>query len=641
MREPRGADPWARTVLFCARLVGLATFAALWLCAPVLAAQATVQTQISADRVEVGQELTIRIQGESPEGTLDNPRLRVPPSFVVNGPSVGTQKKISIVNGRMESSTGTTATWVLVPTKVGTFEIGPGSFNDSGRTLHGQVARVEVVAEGTLPRRQRPRGRFPLDDDPFAPFGRRGSLFDDLFGEPVAPRMPPAPPEFQVAKAPDATAFLRAVVTPAQAVVGQQVTLRVYAYGARGTFAEGPAKEARHPDFFAYPITGNSLKQNHYTVDVGGHEYVGLKVREIALFPLKAGELHVGPMTMSFFGRAYTTRTAPEGMERSSEALTVSVSEPPGAGRPPGYQLGDVGDFTLEAKVTPAEVDAGGAVSIVAEVKGSGRLPGRLALPEQKGVDWLDPTLADQVRADSNGVVGGSRTFTYLVRLDNPGNVELGELTLPYYSPSKRRYEVLRAPLGTVRVKPGTAEASKDPPRERLSDHLSPRPHLANGVSSSWHLADEPWFYPALVLPATLVVVTRIGVGALVSARRRRAARGKDPRELARQAHLEGQQRIGRGDFALGIPLLERALFLQLEASTGLKGRAVLLGELQAKAEGAGVPTTTAKELVALLGDCQGARFAGAETDARSLLARTSRCLKELGGVRPRNEARN
>lgn len=621
-----------------ARAMALAALLSVWLCATALWAQATVQTQISADKVEVGQQLTVRIQGDSPDSALDNPRLRVPPSFVVSGPSVGTQKKITIVNGRMESSTGTTATWVLTATKAGTFEIGPGTFNDGGKTVSGNSTRVQVVAQGTLPQRPRRRGRFPFGNDPFSPFGG-GSIFDDLFHDQAVPRIPAAPPEFQVDHAPDAVAFLRATLTPAKAVVGQQMTLRVYAYGARGSFAEGPAKEARHPDFYAYPITGNSLKQNTYSVTIDGKEYLGLKVREIALFPLKAGELQVGPMTMSFYGRGYLTQTAPEGIERASSTLVASVQEPPADTRPPGYQLGDVGDFTLKATVSPKQVEAGGAVSVVAELSGSGRLPARLATPERKGIDWLEPSLRDNVQVDASDAVGGSRTFSYLVRLNEPGQVDLGELTLPYYSPTTKHYEVLRARLGRVTVRPGTAPpAPSETPRAKLSDELSARAKLFGPVPAAWSPADERWFYPTLLLPPVGVVLLRASLTALATARRRRAARSKDPGELAKQAHGTARQKLARGDLKEGVPALERALFLRLEASTGLKGRALLLHELSPAAQRAGVPAETAALLAEVLGECQQARFAGSGADGKALLSRATRCMKELGRIRPRTE---
>jgi hypothetical protein len=613
--------------------VVLLVFAAL-LSTHVAHAQASVETSVSAEQVEVGQELRIRLQGQSPEHSLENPRLRVPPSFSVNGPSIGTQQQITIVNGQMQRTIGTTATWVLVPTKTGTFRIGPGSFDDQGKPVTGSVVEIQVVAEGTLPK-QRRRSRFPFDDDPFSPFGRRGgSLFDELF--PTEPRSlaPPAPDEYQVGTAPDQTAFLRATIEPATAVVGEQVTLRVYAYGSQGPFAEGPAKESRHPDFFAIPISSSSVKEKHYAVEVGGQTFLGLKVREIALFPLKAGELSIGPMTMSFYGQRYSSRRN-EGIERSTDPIVLKVTEPPTAGRPAGYQLGDVGDFTLEAKVAPLQVEAGGAVSVVATLKGSGRLPASLSTPEQKGLEWLEPTLGDEMKVSPEDVIGGSRTFTYLVRMSKAGKVDLGELTLPYYSPSQRTYQVARAKLGTIDVAKGEQKPDAPEKKEKLGEQFALRQELAgDGPRRQWF--DQAWYFPSLFVPPALVLLLRASQSAWQAARRRRNEKRSDPGSLASEALNLAARELARGATAQGLAAIERALFSALEAATQVKGRAVLLGDLERVLSREGLDPKDAQTAKALLEECQTLRFGNGAGAASELLGRSRDFVKRL--ARPRKQ---
>jgi hypothetical protein len=62
-------------------------------------------------------------------------------------------------------------------------------------------------------------------------------LFDD--DDPTG-SLPPYPEELRVDRAPDAYAFLRAVASPTQVVVGQQLTLKIYAYGRQGPFGRPP-----------------------------------------------------------------------------------------------------------------------------------------------------------------------------------------------------------------------------------------------------------------------------------------------------------------------------------------------------------------------------------------------------------------
>src|SRR5262249_5321019 len=269
---------------------------------------------------------------------------------------------------------------------------------------------------------------------------------------------PELPPEYLVDHAPEQMAFLRATVSPADAVVGQQVTLRVYAYGAQGPYDEVGSSEPSRADFLSQVIVDSSYRQQRYMMELDAQRWSVVKLREIALFPLHAGNLVIGPMRMGFRGPNYPETQPMQGLVRSSPELHVMVREPPIAGRPPGYELGNTGNFSLSAEVEPLRVTAGDAVAATIRLEGTGNLPHELKVPEQRGVDWLDPSVTDSI-SPRDSIVGGSRVFHYVVRLDEAGNRDLGEVTLPYYDPQARRYEVARASLGVVEVLPGKAPA--------------------------------------------------------------------------------------------------------------------------------------------------------------------------------------
>jgi hypothetical protein len=614
-------------------------FVQLFICSLLLLsraahADAEIQLELSAEQIEVGQQLRVRLQINSEGDAADSPRLRVPSSFVVAGPSVGTQQQISIVNGQMERSLGTTATWVLTATKKGRFEIGPGTFNLSGTAVNSQSAKVEVVDEGSLPAPRRRRSRFPFDDDDVMPgFGQRGSLLDELFGDPRAPApQPEAPPEYQLEAAPDPAAFLRATVSPTSAVVGQQVTLRVYAYGARGLFGEGESKESRHPDFLAEPIMSNSAKQRHLPVRIQGQEYLAVKIRELALFPLKAGDLEIGPMTMAFYGRGYMSRQYPEGVPRSSQGLTLAVKEPPLADRPAGYQLGDVGEFELSAEVSPATVEAGGAVSVVATVSGRGRLPADLDPPQRKGIEWLAPSIKDEQKMDREGVLGGTRTFTYLVRLQTPGQLDLGELTLPHWSPRLNRYRVARAKLGEITVSEANTPAPVASAKQlRLSEQFEARAELRGAPPAAWFLTDQVWFFPALLFAPGLVLLLRAGRSWWGGLRQRVETQRSSPLQLATAALAAAEDEVKKGNALAAIAAMERALFLALEAACGVKGRAVLRAQLVHVLRQAGLAAELADTVHMLLSRFEDARFGQQSGEAAGeLLRATKQCVKAL-----------
>ncbi len=84
---------------------------------------------------------------------------------------------------------------------------------------------------------------------------------------------------------------------------------------------------------------------------------------------------------------------------------------------------------------------------------------------------------------------------------------------------------------------------------------------------------------------------------------------------------------------------MERALFLAIEAGTGLRARALLRSEPVAALERAGVPADRATAVVALLDDCETARFT-ADTSASSpndWVARAEPLTRALLRQKPRS----
>src|SRR5262249_44101284 len=142
-------------------------------------------------------------------------------------------------------------------------------------------------------------------------------------------------------------AFLHATIDKSRVVVGEQVTLSVLLYidprEREPDFTD--VHEAPAADFVKRSLLDNDSQARYLGAAlVAGHVWNMKLVRKSALFPLKAGDLEIGPMQLAL------TRT-PGDAKRESETLKVHVTEPPMAGRPAGYQLGDVGHFELSTEV--------------------------------------------------------------------------------------------------------------------------------------------------------------------------------------------------------------------------------------------------------------------------------------------------
>lgn len=587
-------------------------------------AQTDLTLRLSAREIGVGESLQVQLDAMSQDDQApSSPELVAPSSFEVRGPSVGTRQQVSISGFNMVTQSGISATWLVTPSRPGVYSIGPASVQVGGQRQQAQAVQVRVLPEG----QQRPRSRTRRPPrDPFNtldPFGNNDS-FDDLFdrlrgGSARFDQLPEAPRDLVPERATDPLAFLTTHIDTQRAVVGQQITLAIYAHGAQGLFQEAPgAHEPTHPDFLAQRLVEDGSRQPVYQYTLDGQRWIAVKVREIALFPLHSGRLEIGALEFGFLGRRYGVRQG-EGLRRSGRALAIDVAEPPALGRPPGY-AGDVGNFELSVVVQPRSVPLGGTIAVTARVQGTGRLPGALKLPERSGVEWLEPTIRDDA-AVTDGVVGGVRTFNYLARLGTAGILDLGTLAIPHYNPKSGKYQSAQVALGKVTVEPAQVAAGAPPEPgtpgapangPHLSELVKFRPELqAAQAPSYWADAGGFWWLlaagPGLVLGAA---------GLLGSARRlRRLSRRHEQSRAthATRALGEAREALGSTELRNVAGAIERAIYNAIEHATGLKARAVLRSDLARTLQTAGVPADDAAQAVELLDRSGELRFGTAD----------------------------
>jgi hypothetical protein len=608
----------------CLRLV-LSAVVVVFAQLPHLAwAEVNAQLAAASTKVEVGRPLRVELTVSSDEGAAESPRLTIPTGLSLRGPSISTRFSTSINGWSATMRRELGATWEVTATKVGVYTIGPAQAFVDGKAVTTNTLTVEVVAQGTLPpepqpnNRRRPRSLFD-DDDFFSNFpgmGRPGrSPLDDLIAR-QADLYPEAPAEFQQATASDPTAFLVASVSPERAVVGQQVTLRIIAYGAVGRFRETDSREPRRPDFFSVPITESSEQQQMFSVRIGETDYLAVKVREFALFPLKPGKLEIGPMKMAFYGSNYISRSSGKPIERESQPVVIDVTEPPVTGRPLDYRLGDVGRFKLSATVDPRTVREGDSFSVIATLSGEGRLPESLSVPEQTGLEWLSPTITEQHKINKRRRLEGQRTFTYIVKATRSGTIDLGNLHVAYFDPGQAKYASASASLGKLVVEPAanaaqpgaTVAPTPAPPDVKLSELARPRVSLRPFTSQNpWTKA--AWLWPLMLGLPFAVVLAQLGGDRLrLFLRRRDAARSS----LSKRSivELDAARKLHANNDESGvIASLERAIFLAIEDATGLKARGVLRDQLADELRGEGVDVTLARDLVQLLEALEAWRF--------------------------------
>jgi hypothetical protein len=495
----------------------------------------------------------------------------------------------------------------------------------SGTRHAARPARVTVVPQGQAPSRPPPSSRFdPFAGSPFDPFK---GFFDD-----VEPQRPQATGDPKLAMdAPRApVAFLHAKIDKTRAVVGEQITLSMYLYSLPDVRL-GKARDIHVPtttDFVRHPLLQEGKEIDLGRVVVGDRLWDVELIAKDALFPLKTGHLSIGAMSMALQGIR-------GGGYRESEVLEVDVREPPASGRPPGYQIGDVGDFSLQATVSPRTTSRGGSVGVTIELRGTGNLPARARLPEVPGVEWLDAQQHESLAAMQNDRFGGTRTWSYVARLSNAGAIDLGEVRLPFFDPDARAYGVAAASLGIVDVTPGDVrDAGAQEATPVLPDLPVVRKTLERPREARFLTEHAAFWVGVFGAPFACV----LGLGAQSLARRVRARRGHalaSPERIARERRALAEEACRAEDGGAAVAAIVRAVEATVLERTGRNLRGGALSLAIRELEEAGVDRDVADEITRLLRDCEDARFSPQGVPmatARELWSRAKSVLERLGG---------
>lgn len=592
--------------------------------------------------VEVGESFEVVAEATSESGapSASEPRFAPPPGMSVAGPSIGTRTSVQIVGGHFEQSSTIVATWRLTTSREGTFAFAGPTFAWNGARYASSTLTVRVRPRGTLGRRPDPRARgrspldFDFDFDPFAGMPSMGSPFGARPSAPPAPTQAPEPvaggdPELTVEVPPDTSYFLHAVPSRRAAVVGEAVVLTVYLYARAGSYELADVHEPTVPKFVRRDLLPPGTPPEAKIANVGGALWRAQPIFKASLVPLEAGDLEIGPMRV---GVKSTTRGGRTTGVRESEPLRIRVTEPPLASRPPGYELGDVGTFTLSATVEPRSTEVGSATSVVVSIEGFGNAPRALHTPTQPAVEWLEPTVKDtgEVAGDKLRV---SRTLTYVVRPKQAGTFDLGELRLPYFDPEKRAYDVAKFPLGSINVRKGSAPDA--PPEPTVRDPFvavgAPRATLGAPAEARAFATDRGAFWAALFGAPLSVIALGLAARASRAASSALARRKKGAAAAISKSIDLGREAAARADAGTVAASVERAVYLAIEETTTLRARALLLAELVDALVRAGVAPELAEATRELLRSVDVARFAGATAaELRALVDEGERVAREL-----------
>ena len=403
-------------------------FLALFCLSPVINAQ---QFNATVDRTTVGQfdrfQFYFTFEGADVNGTSN---FR-PPSFpgfkILSGPNQSSS--MQIINGKVSGSLS--FSYILQPSSIGEFTIGPASIDYGGKTFHTQPLKIKVE-KGTPQQQKESNGGYTQEE---------------------------------LAK----NVFILAEANKTHALLGDQVTVTYKLYTKLNIASPQISKLPSYDGFWAEEV-GPVQNINFEVAMYKGERYRVAKIKQVALFPSKTGTLSVTPFELSipvivkkkktgndvfdeFFNDSFFGRTETIDYAAKSNTLKIEV-EPLPSGAPASFG-GSVGDFNLKAEVDKKDVATNESITLRLTLSGNGNIK-LLKAPEPQlpaGFDKYEPKIVDNV--NRGAVISGQKIIDYLIVPRSAGEKEIPPVEFTYFNPASRKYVTLKSQSFKINVHQG------------------------------------------------------------------------------------------------------------------------------------------------------------------------------------------
>ena len=372
---------------------------------PSISVAAGISVNVDRNQVTLEDQIQMVVEVEGGRGEPEIPDL---PAFEVY--NRGRSSQTNIINGQISSSVS--YNFILVPTKVGKFQVGKASVEIDGTLYQSQPFVLTILDPAEKPKEQ-------------------------------------------------AAAFIEARVSTKTPYVGGQVVYtwrlyrRVRLTGADVSFPE-----------FQGVVIEELGEQKDFNTTIGGQQYEVSEIKR-ALFPAKPGKLTIpgsqiniemvvensrqqrgrGNPFDSFFSRGQTKRKT-----LRSDPIEIEVKPLPPA---PADFSGLVGEFQANAKMSKTNLRVGESATLTIAVAGSGNWKS-IQEPDLGDLSAFK-TYSDKstVHPKQNAdTFAGRKVFKQALVPLEPGPQTIEPVVITYFSPQSGEYRKARTPRFNLRVAP-------------------------------------------------------------------------------------------------------------------------------------------------------------------------------------------
>ena len=519
---------------------------------------------------------------------------------ILSGPNQSSSSNISIINGVRTSSKKLTFTCILRPKREGTFTIPAATVTVDGEQLTSKELTVKV-----LPQDQRSSQQSGAQQGRGTSSSQTGQISsDDL--------------------------FIVATVNKKKVYEQEAVLLTYKIYttvNLTNVSGKMPDLKGFHTQEMEMPKGNREFELEHYN----GRNYRTIVWSQYVLFPQQSGQLEIPSITFegtvaqrvqsydpfdAFFngGSSYVNVQK----EIRTPKLTLDVSPLP-AGKPAAF-YGGVGNFNMTSTISTTELKENEAVTLKLVISGTGNMK-LIKTPEVKfpaDFEVYDPKVDNKFTLKAGGL-SGNKVIEYLAIPRHGGEYTIPSVEFAYFDVKSGAYKMLSTPEYMLNVAKGSGTSSLAPvgyvSKEELRllgqdiryIHLGeakyqPKGKCFYGTAGYWL-----WYIIPFVVFVVLVVVYR--KQAMENANVAKLKTKKASKVATRRLKV-AKQRMREDDKAGFYDEVLKALWGYLGDKLNMPVSELSKDNISAKLTECGVADELIQEALALVGECEFARYA-------------------------------
>jgi hypothetical protein len=437
-------------------IIILATFV-LW--TGILAgAEPSVTASLSESSTDVDHPVRLEI-------SIENARVTRPPTVFADGLSInfaGTSSQARILN--FQATSVTTFTYIVTPTKPGTFQIPSVEITSGGKVYKTSALTLTVAQENG--------NNADGSTDSDQPF----------FGELIVPKE--------------------------SAYVGEEIPIELRFYFSQGIQYQ-PYPQGQYPLVDGEGFVTRKYPEPTEKRAISNGRTYNVVVYRTGLSGVKAGKLDLNSATQSFLiAAAFGPRSAPglidpnqtfqqQVADIKTNGASILIKPIPITGRPANFS-GAVGEFTLSLTSNPSKAHTGDPITMSVEIKGLGNFD-RMEQPALSNADgWRVYEPSVEMKSLDELGLSGTKRFDYTL-VATKSVKSLPDVEFSYFDPETEKFVTLKPPSNSIEIAgdqlPGIAAA---PAGQGGSSSQLPKPQTPDVLDIRLHAPIQASFVPLI-----------------------------------------------------------------------------------------------------------------------------------------------